>query len=44
MHWGGEGGVYRVFVGTLEGKRPLRRPKHRWEDKMKMDYQEMELD
>jgi hypothetical protein len=25
-------GVYRVLVGRPEGKRPLGRPKHRWED------------
>jgi hypothetical protein len=29
----GEGrGVYRVLVGRFEGKRPLGRPRHRWED------------
>jgi hypothetical protein len=29
----GEGrGVYRVLVGKPGGKRPLRRPRHRWED------------
>ena len=29
----GEGrGVYRVLVGKPEGKRPLGRPRHRWED------------
>jgi hypothetical protein len=28
---------YRVLVGKPEGKRPLVRPKHRWEDDMKMD-------
>jgi hypothetical protein len=34
----GEGrGVYRVLVGKPEGKRPLGRPKHRWEDTIKMD-------
>jgi hypothetical protein len=27
-------GVYRVLVGKPEGKRPLRRPRHRWEDNM----------
>jgi hypothetical protein len=33
----GEGrGVYRVFVGRPEGKRPLARPRHRWEDNIKM--------
>jgi hypothetical protein len=25
-------GMYRVLVGKPEGKRPLRRPRHRWED------------
>jgi len=34
----GEGrGVYRVLVGKPEGKRPLGRPRHRWEDNIKMD-------
>jgi hypothetical protein len=37
----GEGrGVYRVSVGWLEGKRPLGRPRHRWEDNIKMDLRE----
>jgi hypothetical protein len=41
----GEGrGVYRVLVGTLEGKRPLRKPGHRWEDNIKMDLREMGID
>jgi hypothetical protein len=31
-----------VLVGKLEGKRPLERPKRRWEDNMKMDLQEVE--
>jgi hypothetical protein len=30
-------GVYRVLVGKLEGKRPLGRPRGRWEDNVKMD-------
>ena len=30
-------GVYRVLVGKPEGKRPLGRPRHRWEDNTKMD-------
>jgi len=30
-------GVYRVFVVKPEGKRPLGRPRHRWEDNIKMD-------
>jgi hypothetical protein len=34
-------GVYRVLVGKYEGKRPLGRPKRRWEDNIKMDPQEM---
>ena len=39
----GEGrGVYRVLVGKPEGKRPLGRPRRRWEDNIKMDLQEVE--
>ena len=34
-------GVYRVLVGKPEGKRPLGRPKCRWEDNIKMDLQEV---
>jgi len=34
-------GVYRVFVGKPEGKRPLARPRPRWEDNIKMDLQEV---
>jgi len=34
-------GVYRVLVGKYEGKRPLGRPRHRWEDNIKMDLQEV---
>jgi hypothetical protein len=34
-------GVYRVLVGKTEGKRPLGRPKRRWEDNIKMDRQEV---
>jgi len=38
----GEGrGVYGVLVGKTEGKRPLGRPRRRWEDNIKMDLQEM---
>jgi hypothetical protein len=36
-----ERGVYRVLVGKTEGKRPLGRPRFRWEDNIKMDLQEM---
>jgi hypothetical protein len=34
-------GVYRVLVGKPEGRRPLRRPRRRWEDNIKMDLQEI---
>ena len=51
MRWAGhvarmeEGrGVYRVLVGKPEGKRPLRRPRRRWEDNIMMDLQEVEGD
>jgi hypothetical protein len=38
----GEGkGVYRVLVGRPEGKRPLGRPRRRWEDNIKMDLREI---
>jgi len=34
-------GVFRVLVGKPEGKRPLGRPRHRWEDNIKIDLQEV---
>jgi len=34
-------GVYRVLVGKPEGKRPLGRPRHRWEDNIKKDLQKV---
>jgi len=34
-------GVYRVLVRKPEGKRPLGRPRRRWEDNIKMDVQEV---
>ena len=38
----GEGRVvHRVLVGKPEGKRPLGRPRHRWDDNIKMDLQEV---
>jgi hypothetical protein len=38
----GEGrGAYRILVGRLEGRRPLGRPRRRWEDNIKMDLQEV---
>jgi hypothetical protein len=33
--------VHRVLVGKPEGKRPLERPRRRWEDNVKMDLQEV---
>ena len=48
MRWAGhvarmeEGrGVHRVLVGKPGGKRPLGRPRRRWEDNIKLDLQEM---
>jgi hypothetical protein len=37
-------GVYSVLVGRPEGKRPLGRHRHRWEDNIKMDLREMGID
>jgi hypothetical protein len=38
----GEGrGVYRTLVGRPEGKRPLGRPRSRWEDNIKRDLKEI---
>jgi len=34
-------GVYRVLVGKPEGKKPLGRPRPRWEYNIKMDLQEV---
>jgi hypothetical protein len=48
MEWAGhvalmgeKGGVYSVLVGKPEGKRMLRRPKHRWEDNVKIHLEEV---
>ena len=48
MRWAGhvarmgmERGVYRVFLGKPEGKRPLGRPRRRWVDNIRMDLQEV---
>ena len=38
---GNRRGVYRVFVGKPEGKRPLGRPRRRWEDNIYMVLQEV---
>ena len=40
-HMGEGRGVHRVLVGKPEGKRPLGRPRRRWEDNIKMDLQEV---
>jgi hypothetical protein len=37
-------GVYRVLVGRPEGKRPLERPRRRWQDNIKMDLRGMGMD
>jgi hypothetical protein len=37
-------GVYRVLVGRPESKRPLGRPRCRWEDNIKMDLREVGID
>ena len=48
MRWAGivarmgeDRGVHRVLVGKPEGKRPLGRPRRRWEDNIKMDLLEV---
>jgi len=48
MRWAGhvarmgeERCVYRVLVGKPEGKRPLGRPRRRWVDNIRMDFQEV---
>ena len=48
MRWGGHVahmrervGVYRALVGKPEGRRPLRRPRHRWENNIKLGHQEV---
>jgi hypothetical protein len=50
MRWAGhvarigeERKVYKVLVGKSEGKRPLGRPRHRWEDGIRMDLREIGL-
>jgi hypothetical protein len=37
-------GVYRVLVARPEGKRPLRRPRHRWENNIKLDLTDIGID
>jgi hypothetical protein len=41
----GEGrGVYRVLVGRPEGKRPLGRPRRKWDDDIKLDLREIGIE
>jgi hypothetical protein len=41
----GEGiGFYRFLVGRSEGKRPLGRPRRKWEYNIKMDFREIGID
>jgi hypothetical protein len=40
---GEEKKLYKVLVGKPEGKRPLRRPRRRWEDGIRMDLREIGL-
>jgi hypothetical protein len=40
---GEERKVYKVLVGKPEGKRPLGRPRRRWEDEIRMDLREIGL-
>jgi hypothetical protein len=49
MRWAGyvsrveeEKKVYRVLVGIAEGKRPLGRPRRRWEDGIRMDLRDID--
>jgi hypothetical protein len=33
--------AHSIFVGKPEGQRPLGRPRHRWEDNIRMDLEEI---
>jgi hypothetical protein len=37
-------GVYRVLIGRPECRRPLGRPRRRWEDNIKLDFMEIGID
>ena len=39
--WGERRGTYGVLVGKPEANRPFGRPRHRWEDNIEMDLQEV---
>jgi len=36
-------GIYRVLVGKPEGKRPLVRPRRRWEDNIKVGFRKWDM-
>jgi hypothetical protein len=38
---GGEGNAYRILVRYPEGKKPLGRPRRRWEDNIRMEHREI---
>ena len=38
---GEERGVYKVLVGKLEGRRPLGRPRRRWENNIRLGFREV---
>jgi len=38
---GERSGVYMILVGKPKGKKPLGRPRHRWDDNINMDLQEV---
>ena len=40
--YGERRGAYSILMGKPEGKRPLERPRHRWENNIKMGLQEVE--
>jgi hypothetical protein len=42
--YGGKRGAYRILVGRPEGRRPLGRPKRKWQDNIKMGLQEVGWD
>jgi hypothetical protein len=40
-HMGEGRGAYKVLVGRPKSKRPLGRPRHRWEDNINLDFSEV---
>jgi hypothetical protein len=44
LHAWGKRDIYRVLTGRLEGKRPLGRPRCKWEDNIKLDLREIGID